>query len=155
MLVLTRRSGQSIRIGPNVEVRVVRIEGDRVVLGIAAPRHVAVVRAELIEQVSDELLEASDARAKLRVMLRGWTGIPTGMGRTRPDPPSARCGPAALPSVLLRPPVIEWLPEDVGRSPIESGAGRPELSAGLPRYPWRGPSTAHFTCSGPRPTIRR
>jgi carbon storage regulator len=69
MLVLTRRSGQSIRIGPNVEVRVVRIEGDRVVLGIAAPRHVAVVRAELIEQVSDELLEASDARAKLRVML--------------------------------------------------------------------------------------
>ena len=37
MLVLTRRSGQSIRIGPNVEVRVVRIEGDRVVLGIAAP----------------------------------------------------------------------------------------------------------------------
>jgi carbon storage regulator len=69
MLVLTRRSGQSIRIGPNVEVRVLRLEGDRVVLGITAPRHVAVVRAELIEQVSGELLEASDARAKLRVML--------------------------------------------------------------------------------------
>lgn len=69
MLVLTRRPGQSIRIGPNVEVRVVRIEGDRVVLGIAAPRHVAVVRAELVEQVSGELREASDARAQLRVML--------------------------------------------------------------------------------------
>ena len=69
MLVLTRRSGQSIRIGPNVEVRVVRIEGDRVVLGIVAPRHVAVVRAELIEEVSSELRDASDARAKLRVML--------------------------------------------------------------------------------------
>jgi carbon storage regulator len=69
MLVLTRRSGQSIRIGPNVEVRVVRIEGDRVVLGIAAPRHVAVVRAELVEQVSGEVREASDTRARLRVML--------------------------------------------------------------------------------------
>ncbi len=69
MLVLTRRPGQSIRIGPNVEVRVVRIEGDRVVLGIAAPRHVAVVRAELVEQVSGEVREASDARARLRVML--------------------------------------------------------------------------------------
>jgi carbon storage regulator len=69
MLVLTRRPGQSIQIGPNVEVRVVRIEGDRVVLGIAAPRHVAVVRAELIEQVSGELRDASDARARLRVML--------------------------------------------------------------------------------------
>jgi carbon storage regulator len=69
MLVLTRRSGQSIRIGPNVEVRVVRIEGDRVVIGIAAPRHVAVVRAELVEQVSGEVRDASDARAKLRVLL--------------------------------------------------------------------------------------
>jgi carbon storage regulator len=59
MLVLTRRPGQSIQIGPNVEVRVVRIEGDRVVLGITAPRHVAVVRAELIEQVSGELRDAS------------------------------------------------------------------------------------------------
>ncbi|HEX7490702.1 MAG TPA: carbon storage regulator [Candidatus Limnocylindrales bacterium] len=69
MLVLTRRSGQSIRIGPNVEVRVVRIEGDRVVIGIAAPRHVAVVRAELVEQISGEVRDASDARAKLRVLL--------------------------------------------------------------------------------------
>jgi carbon storage regulator len=69
MLVLTRRSGQSIRIGPNVEVHVVKIEGDRVVIGIVAPRHVAVVRAELVEEVSGELRDASDARARLRVML--------------------------------------------------------------------------------------
>ena len=75
MLVLTRRSGQSIRIGPSMEVRVVRIEGDRVVLGIAAPRHVAVVRAELVEEISGEVREASDARAKLRVMLLPHTGL--------------------------------------------------------------------------------
>jgi carbon storage regulator len=70
MLVLTRRSGQSLRIGPSVEVRVVRVEGDRVVLGVVAPRHVAVVRSELIEEVSGEVREASDARARLRVMLK-------------------------------------------------------------------------------------
>jgi carbon storage regulator len=69
MLVLTRRPGQALRVGPNVEVRVVRIEGDRVVLGIVAPRHVAVVRSELVEEVSGEVRDASDARAKLRVML--------------------------------------------------------------------------------------
>ena len=90
MLVLTRRPGQSIRIGPNVEVRVVRIEGDRVVLGIAAPRHVAVVRSELVEQVSGEVLDAADTRAKLRVML-----TPLHMaridqpGKTSPDDPGA------------------------------------------------------------------
>lgn len=70
MLVLTRRAGQAIRVGSNVEVRVVRIEGDRVVLGIAAPRHVAVVRSELIEEVFGEVREAADTRAKLRVMLK-------------------------------------------------------------------------------------
>jgi carbon storage regulator len=83
MLVLTRRSGQSIRIGPNVEVRVVRIEGDRVVIGIAAPRHVAVVRSELIDEVSGELREASDARAQLRVMLTPLHRA----GSTPPDEP--------------------------------------------------------------------
>ena len=76
MLVLTRRSGQSIRIGPSVELRVVRIEGDRVVLGIAAPRHVAVVRSELVEEVSGEVREASDNRARLRVMLLPHTAAP-------------------------------------------------------------------------------
>ena len=69
MLVLTRRPGQAIRVGTNVEIRVVRIEGDRVVLGIAAPRHVAVVRSELVEEVFSEVLEAADTRARLRVML--------------------------------------------------------------------------------------
>jgi carbon storage regulator len=88
MLVLTRRPGQSIRIGPNVEVRVVRIEGDRVVIGIAAPRHVAVVRAELVEQVSGEVRDASDARAKLRVLLapRGLRQVITDGVETGPEP---------------------------------------------------------------------
>jgi len=78
MLVLTRRPGQSIRIGSGVEVRVIRIEGDRVLLGIDAPRHVAVVRSELVEQVSSELREASDTRAKLRVMLAPVRPVPSG-----------------------------------------------------------------------------
>jgi carbon storage regulator len=69
MLVLTRRPNQALRVGANIEIRVVRIEGDRVVLGIVAPRHVAVVRSELVEEVSGEVRGAADARAKLRVML--------------------------------------------------------------------------------------
>ena len=91
MLVLTRRPGQSIRIGPGIDVRVVRIEGDRVVLGIAAPSHVAVVRSELVEQVTDEVREASDARAKLRVML----------APVRPVPPAAKEGHPAHVAELL------------------------------------------------------
>ena len=88
MLVLTRRPGQSIRIGAGVEVHVVRIEGDRVVLGIAAPRHIAVVRSELIEQISGEIREAADARARVRVMLAPLTFVPD-QGSDGDDPKSA------------------------------------------------------------------
>jgi carbon storage regulator len=85
MLVLTRRAGQAIRVGLNVEVRVVRIEGDRVVLGIAAPRHVAVVRSELIEEVSGEVRQAADARATLRIMLKPMHAL----DRPAPEGPSS------------------------------------------------------------------
>jgi carbon storage regulator len=87
MLVLTRRTGQSLRIGQNVEVRVVRIEGDRVVLGIAAPRHVAVVRSELVEQVSGEVREASETRARLRVMLVPMSSAEGRTPASSPDDP--------------------------------------------------------------------
>jgi carbon storage regulator len=86
MLVLTRRANQALRVGSNVEVRVVRIEGDRVVLGIVAPRHVAVVRSELVEEVSGEILEASDARARLRVMLAPLHGLAADTSDPEDDP---------------------------------------------------------------------
>lgn len=47
MLVLSRRVHESIMIGDDIEVTVVRIEGNQVRLGITAPRHVAVVRTEI------------------------------------------------------------------------------------------------------------
>jgi carbon storage regulator len=71
MLVLTRRPGQSILVGDNVELVVVRIEGDRVVLGIDAPRDVRVVRAELLRDVEVEVQVASAARDRIRELLGG------------------------------------------------------------------------------------
>ncbi|MBC8873881.1 MAG: carbon storage regulator CsrA [Planctomycetes bacterium] len=47
MLVLSRKAAESILIGDNIEVVVVRIDGNRVRLGIQAPQHVRVVRNEL------------------------------------------------------------------------------------------------------------
>jgi len=70
MLVLTRRTGQSLRIGDSIELQVVRIEGDRVVLGIIAPPTVRVLRGELLDAVSAEVREAADARARVRDLLK-------------------------------------------------------------------------------------
>ena len=69
MLVLTRRPGQSILVGDAIELVVVRIEGDRVVLGIEAPREIRVVRAELLRAVEAENQVSSEARLRIRELL--------------------------------------------------------------------------------------
>jgi carbon storage regulator len=51
MLVLTRRVNESIVIDGNITVTLLGIEGDKVKLGIAAPRSVAVFRKELQEGI--------------------------------------------------------------------------------------------------------
>lgn len=50
MLVLTRKKEQSIIIGENVEIMVLGVSGDKVRLGINAPREVDVFRKEVIEE---------------------------------------------------------------------------------------------------------
>ena len=70
MLVLTRRIGQAIRIGDDVEVHVIRIEGDRVVLGFDAPREIAISRSELLAEVASEVQRAATERAAVRSLLR-------------------------------------------------------------------------------------
>ena len=48
MLVLTRRLGESIRIGDDIEVFVTELHGNQVKLGIKAPRDVKIIREELL-----------------------------------------------------------------------------------------------------------
>lgn len=50
MLVLTRKPDQSIVIGENIIVRVLRVDRGRVKLGISAPIEVHVDRAEIAER---------------------------------------------------------------------------------------------------------
>ena len=47
MLVLTRQKDESILIGEDIEITVVDVRGDKVRLGIAAPRHITVHRKEV------------------------------------------------------------------------------------------------------------
>jgi carbon storage regulator len=64
MLVLTRKSNQSIMIGDDVEVSVLSVMGEKVRIGIQAPQEIPVFRKEIyleihredgtIEQVADE-----------------------------------------------------------------------------------------------------
>jgi carbon storage regulator len=49
MLVLNRRREESIIIGGNIEIRILRLQGDRVRVGVDAPREVSVMRKELLD----------------------------------------------------------------------------------------------------------
>ena len=51
MLVLSRKAEQSLILGDDIVVTVLAIEGDRVKLGINAPRSVAVLREEIYVQI--------------------------------------------------------------------------------------------------------
>ncbi len=49
MLVLTRRVGERIRIGPDIEIMVVRVNGGAVRIGIKAPEDVSITRPDAAE----------------------------------------------------------------------------------------------------------
>lgn len=54
MLVLSRKSGERIVIGPNIELTVLDIRGDRVRLGFVAPRETSICRAEVRPRLRHE-----------------------------------------------------------------------------------------------------
>lgn len=53
MLVLTRKTNQSIMIGDSIEISVLSVAGDKVRIGIDAPREVAVFRKEVYESIEE------------------------------------------------------------------------------------------------------
>jgi carbon storage regulator len=54
MLVLTRKPGQSIIIGDGIEIEVVSVAGEKVRIGITAPRDVDIFRHEVYERIQRE-----------------------------------------------------------------------------------------------------
>ncbi|MGP4073869.1 carbon storage regulator CsrA [Piscibacillus sp. B03] len=59
MLVLTRKVGESIQIGNDIELKVVSINGDQVKLGIDAPKNIDIHRSEIYQQILEENKNAS------------------------------------------------------------------------------------------------
>lgn len=51
MLVLSRKTGESIMIGDDIEVIVTRIESDTIRIAIEAPREISIFRKEIYEEI--------------------------------------------------------------------------------------------------------
>lgn len=61
MLVLSRKKGQSIMIGNDIEISIVDVQGEQVRLGINAPRDVSIHRKEVFEEIIAENRQAATA----------------------------------------------------------------------------------------------
>ncbi len=59
MLVLTRKSDESIKIGEDITITIVEIKGNQVRLGIEAPPDIRVYRKELYDKIKAENILAS------------------------------------------------------------------------------------------------
>ena len=95
MLVLTRKSNQSIMIGDDIEISVLSIMGEKVRIGIQAPRNIPVFRKEVYLEIKQEQAAANEgAREAVDEALREMgsrpsTSCPDRLGR-QPGQPRAR-----------------------------------------------------------------
>jgi carbon storage regulator len=94
MLVLTRKLMEKLYIGDEICITVVRLEGGQVRLGIEAPRHIPVVRAELT--AGQAMAGSPESADRTNPRLEPASTNPARrrpFRRTRPSPP----GPEATP----------------------------------------------------------
>lgn len=59
MLILTRRTGEVLKIGDSIEVVVMGVKGNQVRLGIKAPKDVLVYREEIYQRIEKEKADAA------------------------------------------------------------------------------------------------
>lgn len=72
MLALSRKQGESIIVGNDIEITILEIKGDQVKVGIDAPKSVPVYRKELYAQITDankEAIRQADAIKNLKGLL--------------------------------------------------------------------------------------
>ena len=70
MLVLTRKPGESVMIGDDIELTVISVSGEQVKIGINAPKYIDIHRKEIYVQIGNENKSASAGVTDLSGLLK-------------------------------------------------------------------------------------
>lgn len=73
MLVLSRKSGESIMIGKDIVFTVLEAKGDKIKIGIEAPADIKVYRKEIYDDIKQANIEAAKSKAILTENLKKIT----------------------------------------------------------------------------------
>lgn len=65
MLVLSRKTNETIKIGDDIELRILEVKGDTIRIGIEAPKNVDILRGELVQSITETNTEAQTLDASL------------------------------------------------------------------------------------------
>jgi len=70
MLVLSRKIGQTIIVGDDIEISIVDIQGDNIRIGINAPKNIKIFRKEVYEEIQAENQRASESLDKIKTEIQ-------------------------------------------------------------------------------------
>jgi carbon storage regulator len=107
MLILTRKTGESLYIGDNVKVTIVEIKGKQIRVGIDAPSDLRIYREEIYLQILDENKKAAEGMmidGSLDQLAGGWNLRPSGDadGNEKPKRRAGQAMQAQTPSFLIK-----------------------------------------------------
>jgi carbon storage regulator len=73
MLVISRKAGEKLRVGDSISFTILSVSGDKVAVGIDAPREISILRGELIETIESN--RESSAQTLRTESMRGLAAL--------------------------------------------------------------------------------